>query len=335
MLDSQGLNAPDSRFFHISNHGSLRSGCRFIRAFTLVELLVVIGIITILLGLLLPSVQSARESARKSQCQSQLKQIGLGLSSHEAAFRELPGGGWGFTWVGEQRYGIGKQQPGGWLFQLLPQIEQTQLWNSSNLDRLSMLRQSIPLLRCPSRPLDNPLPYAGRVQLANCTKPADAFRTDYAGNAGDVSLSSDPGPADSEPLTLKNYKWPHLNTATGLFYQYHATKYSEISDGLSMTYAVGEKYVSIPVPTDPVDRDFGHDQAALIGDDHDIRRTTSGPPRADYSLRSSEVFGSSHFVGWNALMADGSVHFVSFTIDAVVHKGLGSRAKSEAVSLDP
>ena len=97
------------------------------QGFTLVELLVVIAIIGILIGLLLPAVQSVREAARRIQCANHLKQMGLGALNHEEAHGFFPSCGWGWAWIGDPDRGFGETQPGGWIYNLLPFVEQDAL----------------------------------------------------------------------------------------------------------------------------------------------------------------------------------------------------------------
>ena len=94
------------------------------RGFTLVELLVVIAIIGILVALLLPSVQAAREAARRTQCINHIKQLALGALTHEEAHGHLPTGGWGSGWQGDPDQGFAEDQPGSWMFVVLPYIEE-------------------------------------------------------------------------------------------------------------------------------------------------------------------------------------------------------------------
>src|SRR5208337_4181505 len=95
--------------------------------FTLVELLIVISIIGVLIALLMPAVNSARESGRLAQCSNNLHQMAMGCLALESKHRYLPGGGWGWQWAGDPNRGFGSQQPGGWQFNILPFIDQTDL----------------------------------------------------------------------------------------------------------------------------------------------------------------------------------------------------------------
>ena len=98
------------------------------RGFTLVELLVVIAIIGILIALLLPAVQAAREAARRLQCKNNLKQQALGCMTHNDALGYLPSGGWDFLSLGDPDRGFGEQQPGGWMYSILPYIEHQSIY---------------------------------------------------------------------------------------------------------------------------------------------------------------------------------------------------------------
>jgi prepilin-type N-terminal cleavage/methylation domain-containing protein len=92
--------------------------------FTLVELLVVIAIIGVLVALLLPAVQAAREAARRSSCANNLRNLGLACHHHHDAHSFFPTNDWGTGWTGDPDQGFGKNQPGSWLFSVLPFIEQ-------------------------------------------------------------------------------------------------------------------------------------------------------------------------------------------------------------------
>lgn len=97
------------------------------RAFTLVEVLVAIGIVGILIALLLPAVQSARESSRRTSCANNVRQLAVAFNLHEQAQHFFPTGGWGADWVGDPDRGFDDKQPGGWIYNILPFIEESSL----------------------------------------------------------------------------------------------------------------------------------------------------------------------------------------------------------------
>src|ERR1051325_5740750 len=129
------------------------------RGFTLVELLVVIAIIAILIAMLIPAVQASRESARRAQCQNNMKQIGLGFQHHLDVQKTFPSSGWGYDWVGEPGGRFGRRQPGSWVFNILPFIEQTELHEAgaglSGSDHDDAIKRTLTtplsLMYCPTR----------------------------------------------------------------------------------------------------------------------------------------------------------------------------------------
>ncbi len=163
------------------------------RGFTLVELLVVIAIIAVLVGLLLPAVQAARESVRRIQCVNNLKQMGLGLHNYHSAYNKFPVGGAGI--VSATNAAIRRQWRPSWGSTLLPFMEQTNLYNELNLDvpYLDPVNQAggaklVPIYLCPSAP-------TSEMTRPNGDTPTSTIkfgRTDYGGNYGERALRCAP-----------------------------------------------------------------------------------------------------------------------------------------------
>jgi len=200
--------------------------------FTLVELLVVIAIIGVLVALLLPAIQAAREAARRNQCKNNLKNLALGSLNYHDAHQIFPTGGWGYWWVGDADRGFDGDQPGGWIFNVLPFVELSNmhaLAGDGNRETISarqkegalkLIVSPLDLIRCPSRRLGNvhPKPVDGDYYANNSASAsgseAVAGRSDYAINAGDRSIvesGSGPGgrgnPADYG--TLASFASPY------------------------------------------------------------------------------------------------------------------------------
>ncbi|MEQ8839157.1 MAG: DUF1559 domain-containing protein, partial [Lacipirellulaceae bacterium] len=124
------------------SHPSQNSHKQSRQGFTLVELLVVIAIIGVLVGLLLPAVQAAREAARRSQCQNQMRQIGLALQSYHDANGQLPAGEF---WVQDANRLPNPGIPGwGWLPKIMPYMEQGPLMDTADM-RYAATRRSVSL----------------------------------------------------------------------------------------------------------------------------------------------------------------------------------------------
>ena len=252
----------------------------FRRAFTLVELLVVITIIGVLIALLLPAVQAVREAARMLQCQNNLKQLSLGGLQCEQVNGFFPTGGWSYWWVGDPDRGQGKRQPGGWLFCILPYIEQDDIFklgsgllssskSTTNVQRMGM---TFTIMCCPTRrkALSFPAPKC-LCPLNAATCPPTEGRTDYAANLGDhnqlVDFDSNDWPT-SLPAgdTFKNW----LTGYTGISYSGSEVKIRDVTDGTSNTYLLGEKPIDTDHYLDGIDG--GDDWSWDTGQQDDIVR---------------------------------------------------------------
>lgn len=299
------------------------------RGFTLVELLVVIAIIGLLVALLLPAVQAARESARRATCQNNLRQVAIAMHSHLGAQGHFPTGGWGYVWTGDPDRGTGRRQPGGWAYNILPYLELSTLEQLGRGKPDAVKRQlaatvaqtPIASLNCPSRRSLAAYPYGGSHEVRNADPADQVFKTDYAASAGDVVVG-DLGPESLADAENGVYDWGNTNDATGVFYPRSEVGIAKISDGTSQTYLVGEKRCV----TDGYD--WGDDQHAFLGHGNDTARYTSLdlPLAVDGETAGHKQFGSVHTAGSYFAFADGAVRLVAYDVDPEIHRRYGNRA---------
>lgn len=335
--------------------------------FTLVELLVVIAIIGILVALLLPAVQSAREAARRTQCKNQLKQLGLASLNHESSIRFFPSGGWGWNWVGDPDQGFGPKQPGGWAYNLLPFMEEeaTHSLGAGLPDAqkraavTAMLTNPIKNHNCPSRRGESvrPVWQSSGLQLANTDRFLVCMRSDYAANAGTrQQVGSHKGPNDlATGLSTKSWYIKNQDELNGVSYQASKVRLSQISDGLSHTYLIGEKYVSATdyggevVQGGTLER--GDNLPMYVGHDFDVLRwgarnptdlNTVLAPQPDFEDNTAsnaagytENFGSNHPAGINMLFCDGSVQLITYDIAPALHMNRSDRADARVDDQPP
>ncbi|MGD9633249.1 MAG: DUF1559 domain-containing protein [Pirellulales bacterium] len=268
--------------------------------FTLVELLVVIAIIGILVALLLPAIQAAREAARRTQCTNQLKQLAISFHNHHDTHKHLPTGGWHWSWLGYPDYGYGKNQPGGWMYNILPYMEEQALHDlgkgQTGAQRLQATAKRVQSpfegMTCPSRRRANLYPYS--ITGASATFAfSDPFevcsKTDYAVNGGDLVMPElNNGPVADTPE--QNYTavrdspdWASFGNAaysqyegepkpTGVVFGRSEINFRQITDGTAKTYMVGEKYMSKDEYETGLDA--GDNEPAFSGNNVDTVRTT-------------------------------------------------------------
>jgi prepilin-type N-terminal cleavage/methylation domain-containing protein/prepilin-type processing-associated H-X9-DG protein len=323
--------------------------------FTLVELLVVIAIIGILVSLLLPAVQSAREAGRRMQCQNNLKQIALGCLNHEAAQRTFPSSGWTFSWVGDPDRGFKRRQPGGWIYSILPFIEELAVHDLGKgkpnsaagkyADAARMIATPIAALNCPTRREAKAYKnyYSELCHNANAT--SVQARADYAINGGtNIGWNWDANPATLADGDT-NYSWPKASQFTGISFQRSEIELAQVRDGTSHTYLAGEKYIMPDYYENGTD--LGDNDSMYMGYDVDIVRWTYNdtsvsvpgnlplPPWSDHPGLTGAgywtAFGSAHAGAFNMAFCDGSVRSIDYTIDVTVHRWLGHREDGQVL----
>lgn len=311
-----------------------RAHVRALRGFTLVELLVVIAIIGILVGLLLPAVQSAREAARRMNCQNNLKQLALACHNFHDTYRKFPAGGLPPTVTSGSQFSA--------LTQLLPFIEQNNVYNLIDL-RVPVQHSAnatardtvISTFTCPSESRANPMPSLGAP-------------TNYVSNTGAMPFFVIPGP----------------QLFSGMFYVNTSLRFADITDGTSHTALFSERLMAdgsngivSPVedvffhPGNPATADDAHNLCMSLDTSnlanqfplfmgapwmhHQHRYQHISPPNGRscgfFTVGKSTMPPSSrHPGGVNVALADGSITFIPSTVNLLSWRALGTRNGGEA-----
>jgi prepilin-type N-terminal cleavage/methylation domain-containing protein/prepilin-type processing-associated H-X9-DG protein len=295
-------------------------------AFTLVELLVVIAIIGVLVALLLPAVQAAREASRRSKCMNSLRQFGLAFMNHHDTLQILPDGGenWSVTaYPRSFQQGTGTQpgtpatapnQNWGWGYQILPYIEQTAVWQNPSDEQVRGATLGIYFCSSRRRPM--------AITVGPTVPPVPAGMLDYVGNAGTEAFLP---PIQSQVVNGIEVDIPGAavgNGTDGVVVRRpgqfpnrgQSVRLAIITDGTSNTLLVGEKRLRPEL----LGRAQAHDdQGFTSGWDRDEVCWGNVPPEPDRRLQDGFYqFGSAHPSGFNAVFCDGSVRIIRYNIDS-------------------
>jgi prepilin-type processing-associated H-X9-DG protein/prepilin-type N-terminal cleavage/methylation domain-containing protein len=300
---------------------------------TLVEVLVVIGVIGVLVGLLLPAVQSARATAAKAACQNNMKQLGTALHNFESTHGRLPPAGPG------DRKTLTSHSPDillTWMAHILPQVEQGELWSAAVR---ACAAQSDATLNPPH------VGYATPVKVYVCPADLRLLETATTPTGKTAAFGSYVGVAGSfvGPAVVITDGGRTIHAAPGVFGERPGVRMLDVRDGTSQTVMVAERpppatfqagiwYTALVVaPNTGPDGEMIYGAPWMVGDRCVSAGTRFGPGRLGNPCDRAH-FWSLHRGGANFAFADGSVRFLPYAAESVV-PALATRDGGEAVTV--
>jgi prepilin-type N-terminal cleavage/methylation domain-containing protein/prepilin-type processing-associated H-X9-DG protein len=308
------------------------------RGFTLIELLVVIAIIAVLIALLLPAVQAAREAARRAQCTNNMKQLGLACHNYVDVNGSFPSQIAGYNYTGGCQWFLNSDYRTGWIVEILPQMDQTPLFNSYNFtgdraeyswNNTTVIALQLNAVMCPS--YAGPMVQQGQSDWNSYAGTETAYMatwniagTCYKGNLGDNTTGPFPGSNNGYGDCNTTTNMP---TATGMFWRAQMLVTPQmITDGLSNTMLTGEALPNMC-------------QWNAWSESNSSVATTSIPMAQMVNLATNQPsycygFRSQHPGGMNAGFADGSVRYMKLTINQNIYRAVSTRAGGEVISSD-
>ncbi|MCE9629091.1 MAG: DUF1559 domain-containing protein [Planctomycetia bacterium] len=293
----------------------------------------VVAIIGLLVALMLPAVQSARESARRTACNNNLKQIGLGFLSHEQSQGWFPDGGeqyWSLRSMPGGSPAASPNQNWGWGYQLLPYLEQLTVWNTAS--DLSVLKTPIPVYFCSSRRA--PQVITGWSPFGTDTRAMN----DYAGNGGTDTTGNNGWGMMGNGKDGTVVRRPNGNPSRS-----GPVRFATIRDGTTMTLLAGEKTYNCGRLGE---RQAEDDGGYVEGWDFDTIRWGYFPPIPDWfdntdvtryhnnytRVADRSAFGSAHAAAFGCVFADGSVRSTDYNVSPTVFMRLSSRNDGQVVN---
>ena len=294
------------------------------RGFTLIELLVVIAIIAVLVALLLPAVQNAREAARRTQCKSNLKQFGIALNSYHESYNVFPSG-WVAVDSTTRMMSVAGGSGAGWGLMLLPYMDQAPLAEkfNPNLDlhdpvNQPVIAQVVSTYVCPTDP--HPLTWV--INDENTGSPLATVATaNYVAAFGTVEIHDCENAPGTAPVAANGQC-----LSDGLFYHNSRVSMRDIIDGSSNTVMVGERR------TDVSQGWYSTWSGSVPEGEESFARILGVFDHTPNHGTHMEDFSSMHTGGVHFLLGDGQVRFVTENIDQGVYHSLGTINGAEVIN---